>query len=294
MSEANDAPVLQRSFGRGRIAFKRLAESGQERTVLADLAQSGCIRLRVPRAEPGAMPWAAVINTAGGLTDGDDIALAADWGAGTTAAVTSQAAERIYRARQSPARIETALTVAAHSTALWLPQETIVFDGGRYHRRLTADIADSGTLLACESLIVGRRAMGERVTSASVVDAWRIRYDGRLIFADALRLAGDLEALLDRPAIGGSARAFATIVLVARSCEAHLTIARETAEAFGGAAGVSLIGAGRNGQTLVARIAAADGAALRRCLTSCLDHLLASLGRSRSGGTIGLPRIWSF
>lgn len=293
MSVAGDAPALQRSFGRGRIAFKRLTDSERGRTVLADLGQSGCIRLRVPRAEPDAMPWAAVINTAGGLTDGDDIAIAAAWNTGTAAAVTSQAAERIYRARSVPARIETTLSVAAGATALWLPQETIVFDGGRYQRQLSAEIAEGGALLACESLIAGRRAMGERVTSAVIVDAWRIRYGGRLVFADALRMDGDLEALLDQPAVGGGARAFATIVLVSETCEAHLSAARAAIDDAGGRAGVSLIGAGLRGQTLVARIAAIDGADLRRSLTRYLDAVLASLSRTRPDA-IELPRIWSF
>ena len=293
------ADRLQRSSGKGRVMFKILTDSNGTRTVLGDLDQSGCVRIRLPRSEPRVSPSAVIINTSGGLTDGDEIALAATWETGTLAAITSQAAERIYRARPAlteigpahidTARIETSLTVGAGATGLWLPQETILFDGGRYRRRITADIAEGGTLLACESLIVGRRAMGERVTSAFVHDGWRVRYGGRLVLADALRLEGDLEALLDRPAVGRGARAIATVLLVGPLAEACLEPARASMAETGGLAGAGLVG-----PVLIARLLAADGARLRRDLTALLECLLKAMGGANPGGHLALPRLWHF
>jgi urease accessory protein len=46
-------------------------------------------------------------------------------------------------------------------------------------------------LLAVETLVLGRGAMGEAFTQGLVHDAWHIRRDGRLIWADALHLHGD-------------------------------------------------------------------------------------------------------
>ncbi len=286
-------PRLQRSKGTGRISFKVIGRDADRRTVLDDLEQSGCIRLRLPRAEPHVAPSAVLINTAGGLTGGDEIALAATWAPGTLAAITSQAAERIYRASESHAQIDTRLVVGADATALWLPQETILFDGGRYRRRVSIDVADGGCLLACESLIIGRRAMGERVTSGLVNDGWRVRYAGRLVLADALRLKGDIESLLDRPGVGNGARALATVLLIGRGAESCLAPARSIIEDSGATAGVSLVG-----PVLVLRLLAADGAGLRRDLTALLDGLLATMARSfpsrHAGGHLALPRLWHF
>jgi urease accessory protein len=234
------------------------------------------------------------INTSGGLTDGDEIQMFATWGPGTLAAVTSQTAERIYRARTDvphvePARIATTLSVAHGATGLWLPQETILFDGGHYRRQISADIAEAGTLLACESLIIGRRAMGERVTSGSVHDSWRVRYVGRLVLADALRLDGDMEALLDRPAIGRGGRAMATVILAGAASEACLNPAREIVDQIGAGAGVSRIG-----PVIIARLLATDGATLRKDLTAVLAGLLAAMGRANPAGLLALPRLWHF
>jgi urease accessory protein len=284
---------LQRSKGNGRISFKLIGNRENQRTVLDDLEQSGCIRLRMPRAEPRVAPSAVLINTAGGLTGGDEITLSATWAPGTLAAITSQAAERIYRATDGPAHIDTQLTVGAEATGLWLPQETILFDGGRYRRSVSIDVADGGCLLACESLIIGRRAMGERVTSGFVHDGWRVRHGGRLVLADALRLDGDMEALLDRPGVGNGARAMATVLLIGRGAEAALQPARESILRSCAMAGVSLVG-----PVFVLRLLAVDGAGLRRDLTVLLESLLETMARSFSnglaGGHLALPRLWHF
>lgn len=287
------ATRLQRSSGAGHIAFKTLGVGAAARTVVEDLRQSGCIRLRVPRTEPRVAASAVVINTAGGLTDGDEIALSATWTSGTHAALTSQAAERVYRARAGSACMTTSLRIAAGATGLWLPQETILFDGGRYRRRIDVAVDAGGCLLACESLIVGRRAMGERVTAGSVHDGWRVRHDGRLVLADALRLEGDLERQLDRPALGNGARALATILVVGVAAEACLAPARSIILSAGATAGASLVG-----PCLVVRLLAADGAGLRRDLTSLLSGLLAALAAPARADPRGpppaLPRLWHF
>ena len=49
------------------------------------------------------------------------------------------------------------------------------------------------------SLIFGRAAMGEDVRRGSCRDAWRVRRDGKLVFADTLRVDGAIADALDRP-----------------------------------------------------------------------------------------------
>ncbi len=276
---------LQRSTGSARVSFK--ARDGV--TVLEDVHQSGCCKLRFPRPEPGRCPEAVLLNTAGGLTDGDRVCVEATWKSGTRATVTTQAAERIYKSRGGPAHIGNTLDVEAGATALWLPQETILFDRGRFERRLEASVAETGRLLACESIIFGRAAMGEIIASGALFDAWRVRYGGRLVFADGLRLEGAMQETLARPAVAGGARAAATVIYVTADAEAMLEPVRATLGQAASLSGCSVIG-----PVLVARLLAPSGAVLRRDLVRLLQALLTLIDDTdKRLRPAALPRVWS-
>ena len=264
----------QRSRGIGRLAVAA-GPGGTSR--LADLAQSGCARLRLPRAPFGsAAPLQAVaINTGGGLTGGDRLDWTVEVGTGAAASVTSQACERIYRAVTGTAQVDIRLDLAPASTLLWWPQETIVFDGGALSRRLEATVAEDARLLVVEAMLFGRAAMGERMERAALRDRWNVdRPDGRLLHAERLRIDGARD--LDGPAATRGGRAVATLLLVAPDAGRHLDEAR----ALLGERGAASCWGGR----LLARIIAEDGYALRRRLVP-LAALLA--GRD-------VPRGWHF
>ena len=100
---------------------------------------------------------AVLLNTSGGLTDGDTLSNEISWRAGTRATVTTQAAERIYRAATPDvARVATRIRIEDDCLACWLPQETIVFDGARLARTLEIDMQSSSRLVALESIVFGR------------------------------------------------------------------------------------------------------------------------------------------
>jgi len=266
-----------RSHGTARLRFKLRGAD----TVLGDLYQHGCAKLRFPDRD-GRGREAVLINTAGGLTGGDRFDCSVSWDEGTTATVTTQAAERIYRSGYGPASIATDLAVGPGARATWLPQETILFDGGRVERITTADVAEGGALIACESLVVGRRAMGETVRSGSVRDAWRVRQGGRLVFADTFRLEGDIAATLARPSIADGAEAFATVLMAGGETAAGLAELRALAVTLPAAMSATV-----RGPVLVTRIMAASGAEMRAAL-------IAVLARLRSvDGSVGLPRVWN-
>ena len=280
-------PALQRSVGVARVGFKRRGAD----TVLADLHQSGCAKLRLPRRATGRPAEAVVINTAGGLTDGDRFDVAAAWEPGAAATVTTQAAERVYRSRGGDADIANRLEVAAGAAALWLPQETILFDGGRFARTLDINLADdSAALFACESLVFGRGAMGETVAGGGVYDAWRLRIGGRLVFADGFALTdvdATLQSQLDRPAVAGGARALATAVLVAPGAREQVDLLRDALSRCSVHAGVS-----DAGRAIVVRALASDPADLRRALNSLLDAITSGWGKRGPFSRFARPRVF--
>ncbi len=185
-------PVLERATGRLDLRVRRAGG----RSGLAHLLQDGCLKARFPAAVGNGPKRGVLINTTGGIADGDDLATRIQVGKGAALALTTQAAERIYRARDigSPARIDTAFDVAPDGTLYWLPQETILFEGAAVHRRYKLDVAAGGQFLGAEMVVLGRTAMAEHVMRADLFDRWRIHVDGRLLYADGFRLEGDLEA----------------------------------------------------------------------------------------------------
>ncbi|MEL6948544.1 MAG: urease accessory protein UreD [Pseudomonadota bacterium] len=280
-------PTLQRARGRARVGFKRR----DDQTVLADLHQSGCAKLRLPRRSKDAPGEAVIINTSGGLTDGDHFDVTAHWAEGARATVTTQAAERVYRSRGGDARIDNRLEVAANAAALWLPQETILFDGGRFQRTLKIDLADvSAHLLACESIVFGRGAMGETVHAGHVFDRWRVRVAGELVFADGFELSDDQDSLqlqLDRPAVAEGARAIATAIVIAPDADAAVAQLRDALSRCNIRAGVS------NARgVIVVRALAREPSELREALQRLLDAIVSGWGETRPFAGFDRPRVF--
>lgn len=264
-----DLPVLQRARGCARIAVR--AEDG--RTRLSRLYQDGCGKIRMPKAQG---LEAVLINTAGGVTGGDRLEWAAEVGADAHLTLTTQACEKVYRARDGAAEVRTSLTLGDGARIDWLPQETILFDGGGLARTLDADLGEGAQLLAVEAVVLGRTAMDETVGTGSLRDRWRIRREGRLVFADDLRLEGTVAELAAGAPILGKARAFASLLLVTDDAARFLGPLRAALGPLGGASALD--------GKLFARVVAPDGFSLRRALLPALTIL-------RGGAP--LPRVWS-
>ncbi len=222
--EAGGAPRRQRSEGLARISAR--AYSGISR--VADLAEAGALRLRVPRGGPALE--AVIVNTAGGVACGDVLAISGRAESGAHLVLSTPAAEKIYRSDGPVARIDVTLAAEAGARLDWLPQETILFDQARLHRRFEVDLAGTSRFLAFEALMLGRPAHGDLMSEGVLRDRWRVRRDGRLIFADALRLEGPVAELLARPTIAAGGRAMAQFLYVAPDAEARLEAARALLE----------------------------------------------------------------
>ena len=268
------APRLQRARGVLDVTLRRRGEE----TVLANLRQEGCLKARFPRG--GAPGWrdVVVLNSSGGIVGGDQLNLHFRIQDGAQACLAAQATERVYRARPDspPAAVRTAITLDPGAAAEWLPQETILFDGARLDRGLAVEMPVDGWFLGVESLLFGRAASGETLRHGRLRDAIRIRRGGRLLLHDAVRLAGDITALLARPGVAAGAGAVATIVYVAPNAEAHLPSVRDVLDGTDS-------GASAWDGMLLARLLARDGAGLRLMVTRALAALR---------GARNLPRVW--
>jgi urease accessory protein len=255
---------LQRSIGSVRFVI-------DERGVLRRMREEGCAKLRMPARVPGHPLEAVLINTSGGLAGGDRIGVEVE--AAGDVCITTQAAEKIYRSLGSETQVATKLRIESGAHVSWLPQEAIVFDGARLARSFNAELAGDATLLAVESVVLGRKAMGERLTDFSFRDCWRIRRGGRLVFADDVRL--DALRVQGAAALSG-AGAFAVIVLINSEAEKFVEPLRELIGAHGGVTAWD--------GKLIARLIAPDGYNLRKSLILALGLLAAP---------VELPKVWT-
>lgn len=265
-------PPLQRARGTGRLAVSR--RDGATR--LDRLYQEGAAKIRLPHTHDSSLQ-AVLMNTAGGLTGGDQLSWQAEAGPGTQLVLTTPACERIYRSLGPDAVVETSLGVAAGARLDWLPQETILFDGSRLNRCLEVDLAADATFLAIEAVLLGRAAMGELARNARLTETWRIRRAGRLLHAEATRLAAD-PGERDSLSLLAGAGAFATILYVAADTAAKLAAIRAMPPQAG-------LGCSVAGERLVVRALAPTGLALRQAIVPIVALL---------SGAGALPRLWTF
>jgi urease accessory protein len=272
-SEAVSLATFAANRAHGRVSLAVAATpTGVRRTASLE---EGSLRVRLPGACADA-PEAVLVNTAGGIAGGDRFAVDLALEAGARLVVTTAAAEKVYRSHGPDAQVDVTATVADGAELTWLPQETILFDRARLARTITIDLTAGARLLLAETVVFGRAAMGETVREGSFADRWRIRRDGRLIFAENFRLDGAVHERLGEAAVAGGRTALGT-VLMAPGGDAAVEAVRTASGAFRGEAAISAW----NGIAL-ARLAAHDSAALRHDLVV----LLSALGRR------ALPRIW--
>ncbi len=264
------------AFVRTHSVLRADLASVVERTTALRIREEGALRLRFPKV--GGACEGIILNTAGGIAGGDRQEQAFSLGDGASVSLTTQSAEKVYGSDGELASIATTLELAPNANLAWLPQETILFDRARLSRRLDVNMSDKAAITIKEGVVFGRTARGEIMTGGLFHDRWRIRRDGRLIFADDIRLDGAIAGRLARPALGNGACAIATIVHVSPSAETQLEHVRDVLNGAYCDAGVSAWKG-----MLVVRLAGAEPHVVRVCTARVLSRLLPGVS----------PRIWS-
>ncbi len=277
LSEASVERLPASARARGVVNAEFQALDG--RTHIARVHEAGGLRLKFPRARPHCE--AVVVNTGGGVCGGDEARLSLVAGPQSSVMVTTQSAEKIYRAQSAAAedcaRLYVTLRAGAGASLLWAPQEAILFSGANLSRWVDVDLPADARVTILDSVTFGRLAHGEE-PSGCFRDDWRVRRDGKLVFAENMWLGGHIGATLDRSACGAGARAIATLLYVAPDAEKRLDAVRETL------AGASCEGGASawNGFLLVRLLSRAP-----ERLRAVVPPLLAAVGAA------GLPRVWN-
>ena len=271
---------LQRADG-----YVRAVLIGSENgTRIEDVLERSPIRIMFPRTGHCRVEEAVIINTGGGVAGGDRLEYAVTTLPGASIAVTSQAAEKVYRALYEPARVATSLKAQECAKLAWLPQETIVFNRARLHRTTEIELFSGAELLALEWLVLGRAAHGEVVVGGNISDSWRVRKDGRLIWADSLRITDQIFPHLKRKALLSNCHAIATLIYCGSHLDKRLDFLREIIPSLGCNCAATLISG-----LIVVRFAAKESLDLKLALRSFLQQFGPEIG----SGPFQVPKMWS-
>jgi urease accessory protein len=237
-----------------------------------------------PRIGSRAVEEAVLINTAGGIAGGDQLECSVTALPQASIAVTSQAAEKVYRALYEPARVATRLKARESAKLAWLPQETIVFNWARLHRTTDIELFSGAELLALEWLVLGRAAHGEVVVGGNITDSWRVKIDGRLIWADSFRITDEIFPHVTRKALLANCKAVATLIYFGPYLEKRLDFLREIIPSLGCNCAATLVSG-----LIVVRFAAEESSDLKLALRSFLQQFGPELG----SGPFQVPKMWS-
>ena len=171
--------------------------------------------------------------------------------------------------------MNTHIQLANQAVCHWLPQETILFDGSSLNRNIQVDMDETSELLAVESIVLGRAAMGERVRTVHFKDRWRIRRGGVLVHADDLLLQ---DAAGAGACMSGNRAVASLVYLGPAEAEACQLLAEKLRRVCSGPVSGFSGFAGK----VTGRIMARDSYTLREALIPVLKEL--------SGQE--LPRVW--
>ncbi len=257
------------------------------KTRLGHLYERNPLRVLFPSPVPGDVPTAVLVMTSGGLVAGDRIDLSVTTGAGAAAHITGSAAEKIYRSTGATTLVEQHLDVGVSAWLEFLPPETILFDRARLRRDTRVELAAGAGFLGGGIVVFGRIAMGERFATGLLHEAWEVSRDGRLVWGDALHVAGDVAAIMADPACFDGAEACATLILAPQGGDARRLVEPARAVQQRSSDERLRVGVTAVNGLLVARWLG-DAAPLRRAYADLACHLR----QAAMGLPPCLPRLW--
>jgi urease accessory protein len=153
---------------------------------------------------------AVVVHPPGGIASGDQLDIDLTAAAGAHALLTTPGATKWYRSRHADAggggeysRQTLVARVAAGAVLEWLPQENIVFDAAQAQMQTRLELAAGARVIGWEIVCLGRTASGERFERGEIEQHTDLYMDGRLVWRERGRLAGDDDLMRSPVGLGG-------------------------------------------------------------------------------------------
>lgn len=136
-----------------------------------------------------------VLHPPGGIVGGDSLDIEVTCDPGSSALITTPAANKFYRSNGLTATQDHAFTVQDGACLEWLPQETIVFDGARVQSSTRVHLAGRAGFLGWEIVSFGRPACGETFARGSFRQCFEIWQGAEPLLIDRIVLQDCAETL---------------------------------------------------------------------------------------------------
>ena len=250
----------------------------KEKTLLEEHRDQGNLKVRLIR-NYNFNDELIIINTAGGLTSGDINIHYVKVLDNIKLNITTQSMEKVYNCKNFFAYNFTNISVGTNSYVAWLPLETIFFNGGKLRRRINIELQKKSNFLGVETIIFGRKAMGEVVNRGYLDDAWQIYQNNKLIYSDFNRINGNISKKLSNALVMQGNNIFCNIVFIGKKIKTYkrkILIYISNSECF---AGVSIVN-----DVLLLKVIVKDIIEVR----NFLDNLIMIFD-----GNFNLPKLWS-
>jgi urease accessory protein len=156
----------------------------------------GPLRVQKPLYPEGSdVAHLLVVHPPAGIAGGDRLEIEVDVREGANALVTTPGATKWYRTDGARATQDVTLSVSRDACLEWLPQENIVFDGADVETKTTIACEPGARCIGWDVVVLGRLAAGERFLHGAVRQDLTLSCDGRVLWRERARIAGD-DALL--------------------------------------------------------------------------------------------------
>ena len=191
---------------KGKLAIKIKDKNLQK------LYQQGSLKALMPDFHENPQQL-MLINTAGGITSGDeyDYNLEVE---NSNLCISTQAAEKIYSGFGNPANLKINLNLSSNSNLFWLPKELILFNNCNFKRKINFNLSKDSNLLICENIIFGRTSMKEVFEKGYFSDFWNINLDNKLIHTEAINTNLFEKKYLNSVSTLNNNSAVATIIII--------------------------------------------------------------------------------
>jgi urease accessory protein len=255
------------------------------RTVLAGRAHSGPLLVQKPLYPEGdAVCHSIIVHPPGGIAGGDALTLEVCLREGSAALLTTPGAGKWYGSTGPKASLAQRFDIGRGAVLEWLPQPAIVFDAARAETKTEVRLHEEALYMGWEMTCMGRTASRERFNSGELRQRTEIWQQGRRLWCEFARLAGDDPMLESNAGLAGCTVS-ATLIAAGRNIESELLVrCRSVAAEAGELSGITVMP-----RVLLARY-------LGRSSEAAMHYFIALwtlLRPALAGRSAVPPRIWA-
>jgi urease accessory protein len=173
-----------------RLALEYTRQGG--RTTLTGREHSGPLLVQKALYPEGdAVCHSIIVHPPGGIAAGDALRLELNLRDGAAALLTTPGAGKWYKSAGPQASLAQHFELGRGAVLEWLPQPAIVFNAARAATRTEVRLQEDALYMGWDMTCMGRTASGERFGSGELRQRTEVWQQGRRLWCEYARLAGD-------------------------------------------------------------------------------------------------------